>query len=476
MELLARVRTLVAGTRASGAACGLACLGLLAAAGCRSVDQEKDVAEWRKIVDADAPGRVEPLSPGETLTLTRALVLANQENETIGLSGEDYLQALIDKKRQFAELLPTINIVPTYFARETNDLTGALGQNHHFDVPISAGYSNFLPYSQVASVYRAASTIEQKRAVLLDVKASVLLDVAQAYYQVLRAERSADVLANSLSLQEERVRDVEAQNQVGVARPLDVAQASAQAAATRVALVQARSNVRNARAALAFAIGTPAVPGIDGPLSDDFTVPTKLDEVDALLEQALVERQDYIATQDYVRASLQSVDVAVGQYYPSVSLNLSYFLYRETIPTDSLWSALVSANIPIFTWGRIHADVRAAWSVFRQAKLEESRLRRQIMEEVLTSYENLATSRNKLKDLDTQLKAAQEAFDQASDLVRFGKATNLERLISQDQLLFAQLQLTSEEFTLKVAYLELERVAGTLNLHVEETAREKVGP
>jgi outer membrane protein TolC len=194
------------------------------------------------------------------------------------------------------------------------------------------------------------------------------------------------------------------------------------------------------------------------------------------LEHALAERQDYIATQDFARASLQSVDVAVGQYYPSVSLNLAYFMYREAVPADSLWSALISANIPIFTWGKIHSDVRSAWSVFRQAKLEESRLRRQIMEQVLTSYENLATSRNKLKDLDTQLKAAQEAFDQASDLVKFGKATNLERLIAQDQLLFAQLQLTSEEFTLKVAYLELERVAGSLNLHIEEDARAKLGP
>jgi outer membrane protein TolC len=478
MFALARPARIARGHVSGVAKLALAAIALVPAA-CKSVDHEQEIAEWRGVVDADAPRDIEPLQPGEALTLTRALVLANRFNESIGLSGEDYLQALIDKKRQLALLMPTINLVPTYFSRDPGNLTGALGQNHHFDVPVSAGYTNFLPYSQVASLYTAAATIEEKRAVLLDVKASVLLDVAQAYYQVLRAERSVDVLANSLSLQEERVRDVEAQNQVGVARTLDVAQAAAQAANTRVALVQARSNVVTARAALAFAIGavaTPGVPSVDGTLADDFQVPAEVEPLAALEEDALAQRQDYIAAQNHVHTTLEAVDIAVGQYYPSVSLNLSYFLYRETVPDNSLWSALISANIPIFTFGRIHADVRSAWSVFRQAKLAESQLHRRIQEEVQTSYDNLATSKSRLVELTTQLKAAQEAFDQASDLVKFGRATNLERLIAQDQLLLAQLQLASEEFTLKVSYLELERLSGALNLHVEAITREKLGP
>jgi outer membrane protein len=451
-----------------------ALLAVIAGAGCRSVDQEKEIAEWRNVVDVDAPSSLEPLAPGESLTLSRAFALANRDNERIGFSGEDYLQALIDKKRQVADLMPTVNLVPTYFARDSSaQVSGPLAQNTHFDVPVSVGYTNFLPYSQVANVYRAASTIEQKRAILLDVKASVLLDVAQAYYQVLRAERTAEVLANSLALQEERVRDVEAQNQVGVARPLDVAQASAQAANTRVSLVQARSDVRNARAALAFLIGAPAV---GGPIDDEFQAPDDVEPVEELERRALEERQDFIAAHEFVRASLSSVDVAVGQYYPSVTLNLSYFLYRETIPSDSLWAALVSANIPIFTFGRIHADVRSAWSVFRQAKLSESELRRRIREDVETSFENLETSKVKLVELATQLKAAQEAFDQASDLVKFGKATNLERLVAQDQLLLAQLLITSEEFSRKVDYLALQRVCGALDLHAEDEARAKRSP
>jgi outer membrane protein TolC len=456
----------------------LASVALLAcaAAGCRGVDHDAEIATWRSVIDRDAPPKVEAFAPDEPLTLSRALELANHDNETLALHGEDYLQALIDKKRQVAELFPVINLAPTYFAREAGNLSGPLGQNQHVDVPLQATYTNFLPYSQVASVYRAATTIDEKRAILLDVKASILLQVAGAYYDVLRSERSVEVLANSLEVQEERVRDVEAQNVVGFARALDVAQARAQAAATRVLLVQARSNVRNNRSALALLMGVELMPGVNGLLVDRFEVPETVDALEALQERALAHRQDYAAAQSSVQAAYETVDVAVGQYYPSINLNLQYFLYRETIPADSLYSALVQANIPIFTFGKIRADVRTAWSQFRQAKLTESQTRRQVADDVKTGYENLVTSGVKIGDLHTEVAAAQDAFDQASDLLRVGKATNLERLVAQDQLLAAQLLLSSEEFNRKVAYLALLRACGELDLGAEHAAPAHAGP
>src|SRR6266850_947862 len=176
---------------------------LLAAGGCH-LDQQKEVARYRKVLDADAP----PIdfTPGAPLSLEQALALANQHNERLALRGEDYLQALIAKDR---------------------------------------AASNFLP------------TIEQRRGLLLDAQAIVLLDVARTYYQVLRSERSVEVLKNSLNLQDERVRDFQARRRAGVVRPLDVAQTEAQASATRVSLIDARNDVVNGRTTLAFLVGAP---------------------------------------------------------------------------------------------------------------------------------------------------------------------------------------------------------------------------
>ncbi len=39
--------------------------------------------------------------------------------------------------------------------------------------------------------------------------------------------------------------------------------------------------------------------------------------------------------------------------------------------TDDDWNGLISLNLPIFTAGLIHADVREAWSQYRQTVLFE---------------------------------------------------------------------------------------------------------
>jgi outer membrane protein TolC len=178
-------------------------------------------------------------------------------------------------------------------------------------------------------------------------------------------------------------------------------------------------------------------------------------------------RQDLSAARAECAAALHNVDVAVGQYYPGVTLNLSYFLYRESVPDSSLWAALVTANLPIFSFGRIEADVRTAWSVFRQAKLSESQVSRRIAHDVQVGCDDLHASQEHLDALAPELSAAQEAFDQSLDLVRAGKATNLERLVAQNQLLSTQLSVADAGYARKLAWLALLRASGTLDLSLE---------
>jgi outer membrane protein len=439
---------------------------LAAAGGCKNmVDQGQEVATWRALVDSDAPAQLAPLQSGEALTLGRALALANHVDENLASQGEAYLQALIDRRRQAALLYPAISLAPTAFVREHvsgNSIPGS--QDHRTDVPVQAVYSNFEPWSQVASLERSASTIEAQRALLLEAKSALLLQVAQSYYSVLRAEKQAQVLESSLSVQEERLADVEAQNQVGFARMLDVAQARAQAAGTRVLLVTARSAAVDSRAALAFYIGAEKV---DGPLDDKLEVPAQVEDNETLRTRALDARQNLVAARAESAAALQGVDVAVGQYYPGVSLNLSYFLYRETVPDESLWAALVAVNLPIFSFGRIQADVRTAWSVFRQSKDVEARTARAIGTDVEIALADLHASEDLLAALQPQVDAAQEAFQQTVDLLRAGKATNLERIVVQSQLLVAQLAIADAQYAHKLAWLALLRTCGTLDLHLE---------
>jgi outer membrane protein TolC/AcrR family transcriptional regulator len=445
------------------------CILLLTAGGCH-LNQKEEVARYRKVLDADAP----PINftPGQPLSLEQALALANAHNERLSLRGEDYLQALIFKDRAASNFMPTISLAPSYFWQDpvagTEQNAGAGGGttsslNHRYDLPVTARMNLFNGLSDVANYRAAGRTIEQRRALLLDAQAVVLLDVARTYYQVLRSERSVDVLKNSLNLQETRVREFEARRRAGVVRPLDVAQTEAQLSSTKVTLIDARSDVINARTTLAFLVGAPVD---QSPLLDQAALTQAVPALDTLEEMAFNHRQDLLAARAGTEAAKYDVQAAIGRYFPSVSLNFNYFLHRETLPNESDWNGLLVANLPIFTGGLLEADLRLAWSLLRQAKLSESLTERQVLQDVRIAYENMLSSQDRLKELQVQLKAADEALLQADQSYKAGLGTNLERLVAQDRLLSTQLQLTSERYDQKIFYLALLRAVGRLSIRL----------
>src|SRR5690606_17414940 len=160
------------------------------------------------------------------------------------------------------------------------------------------------------------------------------------FYQVLRSERQVAVLENSLKVQDERVRDMRGRQDAGVARPLDVAQTQAQASATRVTLIAARNDAINGRSLLSLLTGVPLHNAV---LLDAYDIPVGITGMTEYLNAAGRLRRDLAAADSAVEAARKNVDVAVGQYYPSVTLDLTAFLYRETLPTERDWQGVLRA-------------------------------------------------------------------------------------------------------------------------------------
>jgi len=148
---------------------------------------------------------------------------------------------------------------------------------------------------------------------------------------------------------------------------------------------------------------------------------------------------------------------------------LNYILYSETNVVDGVngggaWTGLFSVNLPIFTAGLIHADVRTAWSQFRQAALTQAQLRRNIDQLVETAFTNYQLSLTQLNELQVEVKAAHDAYYYAEAQYKAGTEIYLNVLTAQNSLLSTQLQLTTAQFNTKTAYFSLLRAMGELNL------------
>lgn len=448
---------------ASWTAALLTLTGLAGLTGCQ-VDQRAEIATYRQVLDGDQPAPTEPLDPDAPLGLRRAMRLAVATSESLAIRGETYLQALIDKDRATARFLPTVSFAPTFTRQDETNLGGEDSLVSQFvptsslDLPVQAGL-DVNPMRDLANVDRAQASAAARKADLLSAKADVLLDVAATYYQVLRSQRQVAVLENSQAVQDQRLTDVRARRAAGAALPLDVAQVQGQLAQTRASLIQARRDVDNGRSTLAFLVGAPAV---RGPLADDVVVPEGIPSIASLIDLAYAHRQDLQSAEAQVVAATQGLESAWGGYFPSVSLDLEYFLSRESFPPDVDWLGVLKVRVPLFTAGLVHADVRTAWSRLRQARLNLSLVQRQIREQLEVARKNLTASEQRLTELQVQVDATQESLDRSESAYAAGLATNIDRLVAQDQLLEAQLEHASEQLNRKLMYLRLQRAAGQL--------------
>ncbi len=442
----------------------LALLGMAMAvslSGC--VNQKEEVAHYQKILHSQPA--VAAVKIPAVLALSQAMRLANNNNEELAISGENYLQALIAKDKAFATFMPHVGIgvsdfqmhgftAPPGFPSVTNFF-----QTHYANVPLASTLNvNVLKDATAISSARLVSG--QRKAAMLDLQSSLLLEVAQTYYQVLSDDRSVTVLKQTLKVQQARVTMVKHEFEAGVALRLTVLQSQSDEANTRVQLTKARNNVVRGRATLAYLIGAANLN--HARLLNDFNPTIHLPTLAQLQKIAWSQRQDLKAAEDKVAAQAKNVQAAYEQYFPSLAINFDTFLYKGQFPTDSWWSGLFSVNMPLFEGGEIYADLRAAYSQYRQAMLAAHQLRRRIGEEVTIARADWLSGLQLEKNLKTEVTAAEAAYHQAEHSFKAGLATNLDVITAQDQELAAHLAYQQSRFQTRINLLNLFRISGRL--------------
>jgi len=270
----------------------------------------------------------------------------------------------------------------------------------------------------------------------------------------------AEVLRNSVRAQSDRLSDARARNEAGFARPLDVAQIEAQVSRTRAQLIVAERQQDVARGALALLTNADVR---TSPLTDGFNVPLPVPLRETMEEIAQSSRQDVQAARSEAEAARLIVDAEIGAYFPSIAVNLDYFLESGPEPSPADIASLFQLRLPLFSAGNIESRVRGAWSVFRESVLVYRLRARQVTNDINTAHVRLLASARLVDELRTQVRVARDSLTLAEAAYQAGLGTNLERIVAQDQLLSAELEEVSATFTVKTSYLELLRAAGLLS-------------
>ena len=198
---------------------------LLALAGCPT--QQEEIQSYRKVVDAGLP-RPMSYQPGEPLSLEpghdagesgqradrpagRELCAGDdrQEPRRRGIFANRFVSTGFHDRTsrpKTAPPPPAPSVTPQVAATSGGYvIRGDTWQR--FEAPVNGGMNlSFVSYPNLRSTEQ---TIIQQRQLLLDTQATLLLNVAQTYYQVLLSEEQVRVLENSLKVQNARLADAQ---------------------------------------------------------------------------------------------------------------------------------------------------------------------------------------------------------------------------------------------------------------------------
>ncbi|HEU5181418.1 MAG TPA: TolC family protein [Candidatus Polarisedimenticolia bacterium] len=408
-----------------------------------------------------------------SLTLMDSFVLAAAYNERVERVREDLDQARLLRKSAIAEVLPDLTLNDDYYRQNPVNITDA---GNVFSVaewrnetrvtltqPIFHGLRDrsFLKYSE--------SNLESNRYRVEEARRLIYGAVAESFYGALQVQGQMRALQDTVELERERLREVEARHEAGLARRTEVLLVKSELEQDESNLIRATNQLQGTRFQLAFWTTAP----VELPLEDDLFLPDvpvpppgtagQEEMLGAMMAVARANRSDLRAADKAVEAAEYQVSTARGEFFPAIDFEGNYYLSRKNYSTfaeETDWSAQIFFTVPLFDGGRIRANVLTAKSQMRQASLQRDELLRQVELDVQNAYLTLQSDLATLGTLQASVTAAEENNNLVNEEYRRGLATNLEVVTGGNQLLSARLNQEHQKYQVRLDYVLLKLVQG----------------
>jgi len=433
-----------------------------------------------------------PARAAAPITLDDALASAARANVDLKLAGTDRAGADVEEYASFAGVLPRldlqaqfgnnynssgqqltitpVSLQPVSYQKLVVPIPSADFENYllglTLNLPLFDGFTSWARISQTQALARAASKQYDEAAL------STAATVTARFYEVVRAEKSLQVLEEAARRSEELVRRTDALYEAGRAQRADTYSARVTLGTDRIALEQQRSRLSDARVALSYAIGRDADPDIR------VVAPPALEETAApepppqgeLVELAKKKRPLLAADRERVEAARQEIRSAQGGYWPAISAQVSYIrqspwltgtygVYGDFSQQYAV-SAGVTVNWNLFQGRATSAAVQRANVSEERARLQAEQALQQVTGDIArarSSYVTLARSASLAAE---SLRAAEENLRLAKTRFEAGAATQLEITDALVKLTQSQLALLQARVDTIIARADLNRAVG----------------
>ncbi len=259
----------------------------------------------------------------------------------------------------------------------------------------------------------------------------VVLNVKQAYYALLQAEKLAKVSQQTLDQTEGHLKQAEAFFRAGSKPRFDVTRAEVDVNNARMGLINAKNTVRLRTIGLFNAMGID--PGGEIETEDILGQPASVPPLDQTQAAALSDRPEMIKIRTDIEAAEARVKTEQANYFPTLSANGAYSWARGSTQMgifrgdigDS-WNAGVMLTLPLFEGGMTSGRVSEARANLRALEAQRDTIRQSILLEVSQSYADLDSATARISVMESSLKSARESLELAQGRYEAGVGLSLE--------------------------------------------------
>lgn len=382
-----------------------------------------------------------------SLTLQQAVDLALKQNPTEQIAMLNAAESVQDKNIARSTLLPQANFRAADSWNRINleaefggkplfpgvPLPGHIGPYQIFSVGPSFSTSVF-DFSLWKRFQASRATMNATEAASLSTHEQVILLVVSQYIGTLRAVADVEASRSRVELAQalyDQAADLQKQ---GVGTGIDTLRANVELQNERQRLIQAENDRDASLFGLSRLLNLDPRQKIQ--LADALGFfETPQPAVDQSIDQALNTREEWKAIVAEEKAQRLQKQATQYERLPSLGVD-GYWIYQGTKPDNGIpvYTYEASLSMPLFTGGRIRAEVTKADLDLKRLEQQEDDLRNQIALDVKTSLLNLESARNEVQVANLGVQLAKQEVAQARDRFQAGVADNIEVISAQDSL------------------------------------------
>jgi outer membrane protein len=385
--------------------------------------------------------------------------------ERIKISEEDLYIAERAKDKAMALLLPKLSAFGNYtnYTEEKRNTAGTVVQpDKTTSWGLRADESLSLSGRELTALGISKENIIKSRYDLYAVREVYLMNIALAYYDVLKVKKALDITESNLERLTKYRDAAQKRLKVGEVTKTVLLRAEGELSGARSDYVKVKNTLELAKAVLARVVGIKGDFQLKEEPSEDIIIPSE----SSYLEMAFSGRADLKSLEIQKKIAEELVQFTKGAYWPTLSVSGVYAKADQSPDTPSLVKestyGLITLNFPFFEGGLRYAEVKEARAKERQSALLYEDYKKSIGVEVQGAYLDLVTQKGILKFLEDQLVYARDNYNAVAKQFEFGLSQSLDVMDANTLLVTAERDLAAAVYNYQVAILRMKKVTGTL--------------